>query len=166
MPDVLVVTGGSRGIGAATCLRAAADGWSVVVGYLRTPMQRSRSSVDCRSAGVAALGVQGDVASERDVVALFDAAAKLGRVGGLVNNAGIVAAQGAFADDHRRATPPHAGRQRDRHDAVRPGGRAPDGHSRGGARRIDRQRVVARGGDRVAGGVRRLRRIQGRASTA
>ena len=127
MADVLVVTGGSRGIGAATCLRAAADGWSVVLGYLEDADAAEHVVGGCRSAGVAALGVQGDVASERDVVALFDAAAQLGRVGGLVNNAGIVAAQGAFARRHRGATPPHAGRQRDRHDALRPGGRAPDG---------------------------------------
>lgn len=98
MAEVLVVTGGSRGIGAATCLRAAADGWSVVFSYLEDADAAEQVLGGCRSAGVAALGVQGDVASEADVIALFDAAAQLGRVAGLVNNAGIVAAQGAFAD--------------------------------------------------------------------
>jgi len=98
MSDVVVVTGGSRGIGAATCRRAAADGWAVVVGYLEDAHAAEQVAGACRAFGAEALEVQCDVASEDDVMALFDAAAQLGRLKGLVNNAGIVAAQGAFAD--------------------------------------------------------------------
>jgi NAD(P)-dependent dehydrogenase (short-subunit alcohol dehydrogenase family) len=98
MADVLVVTGGSRGIGAATCVRAAVDGWVVVVGYLEDADAAERVVADCRGVGSDAFRVQCDVAREDDVLAMFDAAAAAGEVGGLVNNAGIVAAQGAFAD--------------------------------------------------------------------
>jgi NAD(P)-dependent dehydrogenase (short-subunit alcohol dehydrogenase family) len=98
MPDVLVVTGGSRGIGAATCLRAAAVGWAVVVGYLEDAEAAEQVVTDCHDAGAEAVRAQCDVAREDDVLALFDAAAVLGDIKGLVNNAGIVAAQGAFAD--------------------------------------------------------------------
>ncbi len=98
MADVLVVTGGSRGIGAATCVRAAADGWTVVVGYLEDAEAAEQIVAACHTAGAEAVRAQCDVAREDDVIGLFDAAAVLGDIKGLVNNAGIVAAQGAFAD--------------------------------------------------------------------
>src|SRR3954469_1805817 len=97
MPDVLVVTGGSRGIGAATCLRAAIEGWAVVVGFLEDAEAAEGVVEGCRAAGAEAVRAQCDVAREDEVLALFDAAAVLGEVKGLVNNAGVVAAQGAFA---------------------------------------------------------------------
>lgn len=98
MTPTLLITGGSRGIGAATCLRAAADGWAVVVGYLEDAEAAEQVVADCHDAGAEAVRAQCDVAREDDVLALFDAAAVLGDIKGLVNNAGIVAAQGAFAD--------------------------------------------------------------------
>ena len=83
---VLVVTGGGRGIGAATALLGAERGFSVCVNYLRD--KDSASSLAEKIGGIA---VQADVSSEADVVRMFDEVDRqLGRVTALVNNAGIV----------------------------------------------------------------------------
>jgi len=83
---VLLVTGGGRGIGAATALLAAEKGFTVCVNYLRD--QDSALSLAKKINGIA---VQADVASEDDVTRMFDEVdRKLGRVTALVNNAGIV----------------------------------------------------------------------------
>lgn len=88
---VLVVTGGSRGIGAAVSRRAAADGWDVAVNYARDKAAADKVVAEVQAAGRRAAAIQGDMAIERDVVALFEtAAALLGRIGGVVNNAGVV----------------------------------------------------------------------------
>lgn len=90
-PKVAIVTGGSRGIGAATALLAARQGWAVAVNYAR--QQGAAESVvrQIREAGGTAVAVRGDVAVEADVVALFEAVDRqLGRVTALVNNAGVV----------------------------------------------------------------------------
>jgi NAD(P)-dependent dehydrogenase (short-subunit alcohol dehydrogenase family) len=83
---VLLVTGGGRGIGAATALLAAERGFSVAVNFLRD--RDSASSLATKINGIA---VQADVSSEADVVRMFDEVdRKLGRMTALVNNAGIV----------------------------------------------------------------------------
>lgn len=87
--SVLVVTGGGRGIGAAICRRAAADGWSVVVNYASDHDAAASVVADVEAAGGRGLAVPGDVADERDVRTLFDAAAELGPLAGVVCNAGI-----------------------------------------------------------------------------
>ncbi|MER7008029.1 glucose 1-dehydrogenase [Dactylosporangium sp. NPDC000555] len=99
MEQVTIVTGGSRGIGAATCLRLARDGHRVVVGY-RSAAGAAHGVVDAVAAlGGRAIAVRADTAVEDDVVALFDAAAeRLGPVTGLVNNAGIASTLGRLAD--------------------------------------------------------------------
>jgi NAD(P)-dependent dehydrogenase (short-subunit alcohol dehydrogenase family) len=85
---VLVVTGGGRGIGAETARLAAGRGYAVAVNY-RANRLAAESLV--RKLGAKAIAVRGDVASEADVVQLFETVDRqLGRVTALVNNAGIV----------------------------------------------------------------------------
>jgi NAD(P)-dependent dehydrogenase (short-subunit alcohol dehydrogenase family) len=91
---VTVVTGGSRGIGAATARLAAARGDAVCVNYQRDAAAAAAVVRAIGAAGGAALAVQADVASEPDVVRLFaETDARLGPVTALVNNAGILARQ-------------------------------------------------------------------------
>ncbi|MBB3997503.1 SDR family oxidoreductase [Aureimonas pseudogalii] len=87
---VLVVTGGSRGIGAATCRLAAARGYAVVVNYAASEAAAEALVEEIEAAGGRALAVRADVGREPDVLALFEAADRLGRLAGLVNNAGVV----------------------------------------------------------------------------
>lgn len=94
MPGVAVVTGGSRGIGAATALLLARRGWDVCIGYRSDAEAARRVVAGCDAAGdggVRAVAVPGDVSSPDDVAALFAAADRLGPVTALVNNAGVVA---------------------------------------------------------------------------
>jgi NAD(P)-dependent dehydrogenase (short-subunit alcohol dehydrogenase family) len=88
-----VVTGGSRGIGAATALLLARRGWDLCLGYQSDADAARRVVTECEAAGrgVRAVAVAGDVASADDVAGLFAAADRLGPVTALVNNAGIVA---------------------------------------------------------------------------
>ena len=94
----IVVTGGGRGIGAATARLAAAHGYSVCVNYLRDAAAAAKVVAGIEAAGGRAVAVQGDVAVETDVVRLFDRAAGLGPVTALVNNAGILERQTRLDD--------------------------------------------------------------------
>jgi NAD(P)-dependent dehydrogenase (short-subunit alcohol dehydrogenase family) len=97
--DVLIVTGASRGIGAATARLAAQRGWDVAVGFLSGKAEADSVVADCRAAGRRAIAVRADVTDEADVRRLFDrTAAELGPVTGLVNNAGAVASQQRVED--------------------------------------------------------------------
>jgi NAD(P)-dependent dehydrogenase (short-subunit alcohol dehydrogenase family) len=88
---VLLVTGGGRGIGAATALRAAQAGYDVCVAYQHRAETASDVVQRCRAMGVRALSVRADVSREADVLELFAAIdAELGPLRALVNNAGIV----------------------------------------------------------------------------
>jgi len=91
MNKVLLVTGGGRGIGAATALLAAQQGWSVAVNYTANSLAADEVVRQIRAAGGQAISVKADVADEDQVLRMFEHIdAKLGRVSGLVNNAGVV----------------------------------------------------------------------------
>jgi NAD(P)-dependent dehydrogenase (short-subunit alcohol dehydrogenase family) len=88
---VLLVTGGSRGIGAATCRQAAKAGWAVAVNYAANSLAADEVVRAIRADGGRAMAVQADVADEAQVLRMFGQIdAKLGRLTGLVNNAGVV----------------------------------------------------------------------------
>lgn len=91
MDKVALITGGSRGIGAATALLAARRGYAVAVNYTSNSLAADEVVRQIRAAGGNAITVQGDVAQEADVLAMFAKVdAKLGRLNALVNNAGVV----------------------------------------------------------------------------
>jgi NAD(P)-dependent dehydrogenase (short-subunit alcohol dehydrogenase family) len=90
MGDVLLVTGGSRGIGAATALAAARQGYDVCVAYRHRSVDAAAVVDACRALGVHAESVRADVSREEDVLALFAAVDGFGPLRALVNNAGIV----------------------------------------------------------------------------
>jgi NAD(P)-dependent dehydrogenase (short-subunit alcohol dehydrogenase family) len=88
---VVLVTGGSRGIGAATARLAAQRGWSVAVNYTSNEAAAQQVVQAVREGGRRAIAVQADVADEAQVVRMFEEVdAKLGRLTDLVNNAGVV----------------------------------------------------------------------------
>ncbi len=90
MRGVLIVTGGSRGIGAATALIGAREGYAVCVNYANSKDAAERVVRDIEAAGGKAIAVKADVAKPREVQRLFATVdRKLGRVTALVNNAGI-----------------------------------------------------------------------------
>ncbi len=91
MKPVLLVTGGSRGIGAATARLAARAGWAVAVNYAQNSQAADEVVRAIRAEGGQAISVQADVGDEAQIMAMFaQVDAKLGRLNGLVNNAGIV----------------------------------------------------------------------------
>ena len=87
---VLIVTGGSRGIGAATSLLAAEQGYAVVVNYAGNVEAAEAVVAAILGTGGEAIAVRGDVSLPEDVEHIFKAADRLGQLTGLVNNAGIV----------------------------------------------------------------------------
>lgn len=88
---VVLITGGGRGIGRATAELCIARGWDVAVSYARDAGAAGSIVAAAEAAGRQAVAVPGDVAREADVSAMFDAAAGLGPIVGVVANAGIVA---------------------------------------------------------------------------
>lgn len=91
MNKTLLITGGSRGIGAATALLAAQSGWAVAVNYAANSLAADEVVRSIRAGGGKAMAVMADVSDEAQVLAMFrQIDAKLGPLGGLVNNAGVV----------------------------------------------------------------------------
>jgi len=94
MNKILIVTGGSRGIGAATALLAAERGYAVCINYRQNREAAERVVGAIEAKGARAVAVAGDVGVEADVVRLFETCDQtLGSAGGLVNNAGILETQ-------------------------------------------------------------------------
>ncbi|MCB1444599.1 MAG: SDR family oxidoreductase [Rhizobiaceae bacterium] len=88
---VLLVTGGSRGIGAAICRKAAAAGWRVMINYVADMAAATALATDIRNAGGIAGIVQGDAGTEAGIAGIFAAVdSDFGRLDGFVNNAGVV----------------------------------------------------------------------------
>jgi NAD(P)-dependent dehydrogenase (short-subunit alcohol dehydrogenase family) len=93
-----VITGGGRGIGAATALRLAEQGHDLVLGYVRDVAAAETTAERTRALGVCCRPVRCDVTDEHDVDRLFDAAAEHGQVTGVVNNAGSTLHLGDLAE--------------------------------------------------------------------
>lgn len=91
MNPILLITGGSRGIGAATALLAARQGYTVAVNYHHNSLAADDVVRQIRATGGQAMALQADVADEEQVQAMFQKIdARLGPLSALVNNAGIV----------------------------------------------------------------------------
>ncbi len=99
MSKVMIVTGGSRGIGAATARIAGERGYDVCVNFRKDADAAAAVVTDIEKAGSRAIAVAGDMSSESDVINLFETTdAELGRLNVLVNNAGIVDVQSRLED--------------------------------------------------------------------
>lgn len=99
MAKVILVTGGSRGIGAAVCRLAARDGYDVAINYAGLADAAEQVAAEVRAAGRRAVTLQGDICDPAVVAAMFDrAAAELGPVDAFVSNAGIINKAAPLAD--------------------------------------------------------------------
>ncbi|HKP26541.1 MAG TPA: SDR family oxidoreductase [Dongiaceae bacterium] len=99
MAKTLLVTGGSRGLGAAVCRLAARDGYDVAFSYAGRTDAAKQIVADIQKAGRKAVAIQSDVADPVQVVSLFDRAAQeIGYIDAFVSNAGIIHKGGQLAD--------------------------------------------------------------------
>ncbi len=99
MKKVLIVTGGSRGIGAATAKLAATQGYAVCVNYLHNQRAANAVVADIQASGGIAIAMQADLAVEAQIEALFQRVdQELGPLTALVNNAGILDQQSSLLD--------------------------------------------------------------------
>jgi NAD(P)-dependent dehydrogenase (short-subunit alcohol dehydrogenase family) len=96
---VLLVTGGSRGIGAAICVMAAKRGYDVAVNYQASAEAAAKVVMACEAAGANAVAIQGDMASATDIIRVFtEAKAALGPLSHVVNNAGVTGPASTLAE--------------------------------------------------------------------
>jgi NAD(P)-dependent dehydrogenase (short-subunit alcohol dehydrogenase family) len=99
MDRVAVITGGSRGIGRATAIAAAKRGYKVVVGYASNQAAANEVVAIIERSNGKAVAVKCDVADENEILRLFEAGDKLGTLGALINNGGIVGKSGVRVDE-------------------------------------------------------------------
>jgi NAD(P)-dependent dehydrogenase (short-subunit alcohol dehydrogenase family) len=94
---VVLITGGSRGIGAAAAKLLGAEGWAVAINYVANEAAATATAAVVETAGGAAMIVQGDTGNAADITRIFEEVdAKWGRLDALVNNAAIVGPRGPF----------------------------------------------------------------------
>lgn len=99
MAGVVLITGGSRGIGAETSRLLASRGWQIGVNYSRGASEAQALADEISQTGGKAMALQGDVSQEADVIRLFDSLEQsFGPVTALVNNAGILLPQMKLAE--------------------------------------------------------------------
>ncbi len=98
MNQVILVTGGSRGIGAACCRLAARRGYDVAVNFQGNETAAAAVASDVRAAGARAVAIQADVSDAPAVERMFDEAAALGPIAAFVSNAGVINRAAPLAD--------------------------------------------------------------------
>jgi NAD(P)-dependent dehydrogenase (short-subunit alcohol dehydrogenase family) len=99
MSKILLVTGGSRGIGAGIARMAGRDGYDVAVNYNKSKAGADAVVADIKRHGQRAIAIQADVSREADILRLFETVDReLGRLTAFVNNAGIIASVGRLED--------------------------------------------------------------------
>lgn len=100
----LLITGGSRGIGAATARAAARANWNVMISYVSNHSAAAAVVADCRAEGAEAFALRADAGRDAEIDALFDEVSRrFGHLDGLVNNAGVTGRIGRLEN----ATPQH-----------------------------------------------------------
>src|SRR5438093_1222570 len=97
MGKLLIITGGSRGIGAATAKAAGEAGYDVIINYNVRGDEAESVVRTILNHGANAAAIQADVSIEEDVLRLFSEADRFGQVDGLVNSAGVMGKFGQFA---------------------------------------------------------------------
>jgi NAD(P)-dependent dehydrogenase (short-subunit alcohol dehydrogenase family) len=105
MKGVLVVTGGSRGIGKGICLAAGASGWKVAVNYANAEDDAQAVVDKIKTSGGSAVAIKADISIESEIESMLDQAeATLGSLTGLVNNAGIMGSIGTVDEIDAEST--------------------------------------------------------------
>ena len=163
MSKVLLVTGGSRGIGAAIVKLAGAQGYDVAINYLRDTAAADALAGEVRAAGRKAIAIQGDMAQEADVTRTFATVDRdLGRLTHLVYNSGTTGGYSRLEEADTEMMRDRAGAQRARRARLRQGRDSADVGEEGRAGRRDRDDLVDGGDARQRRRICLVRGLEGR----